>query len=147
MWMERAAELFPEAEFSPPADPAAIDAIERGLGLPVPADLRDLLAETDGLRGEWGLDVIWPAARILAGNQDFRTFEDFAELYAPFDGLLFFGDNGGGDQFAYLADAPAEGIFVWEHETDTRRKVADDLADYLTRVLTADGDDWYITYD
>ncbi|MFF5228670.1 SMI1/KNR4 family protein [Dactylosporangium sp. NPDC000521] len=98
--------------------------MEQGLGRPVPADLRDLLAETDGLRGEWGLDVIWPAARILAGNQQFRTFEDFAELYAPFDGLLFFGDNGGGDQFAYLADAPTEGIFVWEHETDTRRRVA-----------------------
>ncbi|WP_327011039.1 SMI1/KNR4 family protein [Dactylosporangium sp. NBC_01737] len=147
MWIELITELSPEAQFAPPAGPGALDEVERGLGQPLPAQLRELLAESDGALGELSLDVVWSAGRILADNQAFRISEDFAELYAPFDGLLFFGDNGGGDQFAFLTDAHGEGVFVWEHETDTRRKVADDLADYLRRILTADGDDWYVTHD
>ncbi|MEV4508388.1 SMI1/KNR4 family protein [Dactylosporangium sp. NPDC049525] len=143
MWIELITELFPEAEFAPPADRAALDDLEQALGQRLPVGLRELLAEADGVLGDLNLDVVWSAERILADNQAFRTSEDFAELYAPFDGLLFFGDNGGGDQFAFLTDAHGEGVFVWEHETDTRRKVADDLADYLRRILTADGDDWY----
>lgn len=147
MWIELARGLFPEARFAPPADGAALQDVERDLGQSLPAELRALLAETDGLLGELSLDVVWPAARILADNLDFRTDEGFAEVYAPFDGLLFFGDNGGGDQFAFLTDSPREGVFVWEHESDTRRKVADGLEDYLRRALTADGDDWYTTGD
>jgi cell wall assembly regulator SMI1 len=147
MWIDLAAGLFAEAEFAPPADRAALDEVERGLGQSLPAELRALLTETDGLLGDLSLDVVWTAGRILADNQAFRTDEDFAELYAPFDGLLFFGDNGGGDQFAFLTDAPGEGVSVWEHETDTRRRVADGLEDYLRRILTADGDDWYVNHD
>ena len=145
MWIELIAGLLPEAEFAPPAAPAVLDEVERVLAQSLPAELRALLAETDGVLDGLRLDVVWSAGRILADNQAFRTSEDFAELYAPFDGLLFFGDNGGGDQFAFLTDAHGEGVFVWEHETDTRRKVADGLQDYLRRILTAEGDEWYAT--
>lgn len=144
MWTELITGLYPEAELAAPASGALLDEAARRLGLP--ADLRALLNETDGVLGEWSVDVVWSAGRILADNEAFRTDEDFAELYAPFDGLLFFGDNGGGDQFAVVPGAPGEGVLVWEHETDTRRKVADDLADHLRRVLTADGDEWYADY-
>jgi hypothetical protein len=147
MWIELIAGLLPDAGFAPPADPAALDEVERALAQSLPAELRQLLTETDGVLGGSGQDVVWSAGRILADNQAFRTSEDFAELYAPFDGLLFVGDNGGGDQFAFLTDAHGEGVFVWEHETDTRRKVADGLEDYLRRTLTAAGDDWYATND
>lgn len=36
----------------------------------------------------------------------------------PFDSLLFFGDNGGGDQFALVVAPERDDIFVWGHETD-----------------------------
>jgi hypothetical protein len=56
-------------------------------------------------------------------------------------GLLFFGDHGGGDQFAFAGDR----VVVWEHETDARREVADGLRDYLTRSLTSGGEGWYVS--
>jgi hypothetical protein len=114
------------------------------LAVSVPADLRTLLSETDGLLGESWLDVVWTAERIADDNVLFRADDSFAQLYQPFDGLLFFGDNGGGDQFAFMADDPRAGVVVWEHETDVRRKVADDLADYLRQILSSDGDAWYM---
>jgi cell wall assembly regulator SMI1 len=146
MWIELAGAAYPEVETGLPASGTAIDEIVRRLDARVPADLRALLLESDGLRGKHLVDVVWPAERIAADNADFRTDSDFAELYQPFDGLLFFGDNGGADQFAYLPEEPAAGIFVWEHETDDRRRVAENLADYLRQILTSEGDAWYENY-
>ncbi len=31
----------------------------------------------------------------------------------PFEPLMFFGDNGGGDQFAFVSDPRARSVFVW----------------------------------
>jgi hypothetical protein len=143
MWLDLAMAAYPQARFAPPVSAEAIDDIER-LGLSVPADLRALLLETDGLLGEFLVEVVWTAKRIAEDNVSFRADASFAELYRPFDALLFFADNGGGDQFAFMADDPQAGVMVWEHETDVRRKVADDLADYLRKVLSSDGDDWYM---
>lgn len=142
MWIELAVSAFPEAEFAPPASSEAIGDIERLSGRPVPDDLRALLSQSDGVLGDLSMDVVWPARRIADDNAYFRADASFAELYQPFDGLLFFGDNGGGDQFAFLADDPDAGVVVWEHETDVRRKVADNLADYLRQILSSDGDEW-----
>ena len=146
MWIELAEAAHAGMLTAPAAEPSAVDTIEQRLGAPVPADLRALLLESDGLRDSSLLDVVWPAGRIVQDNADFRSYEDFAELYQPFDDLIFFGDNGGGDQFAVRPAEPAAGIFVWDHETDERRKVAEDLADYLRRILTSDGDAWYVSY-
>src|SRR4051812_16179542 len=133
MWKEMIWSAFPDAEFSPPARTEEVDQIERELGQPVPMDLRSLLMESNGVLGEWSIDIVWPAERVVKDNKNFRTHEGFSELYQPFDGLMFFGSNAGGDQFAYVVNAPEEGVFVWEHESDERRKVADDLADYLQK--------------
>jgi hypothetical protein len=59
-----------------------------------------------------------PARRIADDNIEFRTFPDFAQLYQPFDGLMFFGDNGGADQFALRPDEPEAGVFVWGHDEE-----------------------------
>lgn len=147
MWIELAAEASAQAQFAPPADAAAIDRVEGRLGQQVPADLRALLLESDGILGEFDEDIVWTAERIAADNASFRVNPSYAELYEPFDKLMFFGDNGGGDQFAFVPGEPAAGVVVWEHETDVRRKVADDLADYLRQILTADGDEWYVAED
>ncbi|MFV2171585.1 SMI1/KNR4 family protein [Actinomadura sp. LOL_016] len=142
MWRELAERAFPEAGFRPPAPAASLDAAERRLGGPLPAALRDLLRETDGVTGPYGLDVVWSLEQVVEQNAEFRTDASFAELYMPFDPLLFFGDNGGGDQFAFVRTPPADGVVVWDHETDARFPVAPDLRSYLERAMP-DGGDWY----
>jgi hypothetical protein len=104
MWVELASGLFVEAAFAPPVGQERIDAADARLGGAFPDDLRALLSETDGVRGEFLVDVVWEVERIVGVNLEFRSRADFAGLYAPFDGLLFFGDNGGGDQFAFAGD-------------------------------------------
>lgn len=117
------------------ASEAAIRACEAGLGQALPQDLGELLRETDGVEGGYGLGLIWPVERIKADNLAFRTNPRFAQIYLPFDPLLFFADAGNGDQFAFMpSDRPAD-VFVWDHESDRRTMIAPSLASYLERWL------------
>uniref|UniRef100_A0AAU2JRR6 SMI1/KNR4 family protein n=1 Tax=Streptomyces sp. NBC_00049 TaxID=2903617 RepID=A0AAU2JRR6_9ACTN len=143
MWKEVASRALAAAEFRPPVGTAALVEAERRLGCGLPAELLSLLRETDGVVGEYGTDVVWPLGQIVEQNLSFWSASSFAELYMPFDALLFFGDNGGGDQFAFVRTPRRPDIFVWEHEDDSRRWVARDLRDYLGRSLADGGDDWY----
>ena len=52
------------------------------------------------------------------------------ELYLPFEGLVFFGDAGNGDQFAVSQRANRED-YVWDHEDDSRNWVAPSVMRYL----------------
>lgn len=142
MWVEMIRELSARSEFSAPASPTDLDDAGRLLDWEIPGELRSLLLESNGVTGRTGERIVWSIDLIVSENLEFRSFPTFAELYAPFDGLLFFGDNGGGDQFAYPIQE--EGIFVWEHELDERFRVAGDLEDYVRRVLTAENDGWYL---
>ncbi|WP_406553512.1 SMI1/KNR4 family protein [Streptomyces sp. YS-3] len=143
MWREATLEAFPEAEFGSPVQVAALADAEQRLGREVPAELRELLLESNGIIGRSAVDTVWPVEQIVEQNLLFRSDGSFAELYMPFEALLFFGDNGGGDQFAFVQTPQRPDIFVWEHETDSRRWVARDLRDYLGRSLAEGGDDWY----
>ncbi|WP_433478894.1 SMI1/KNR4 family protein [Spirillospora sp. CA-142024] len=143
MWREVAAKAFPDVEFRPPVDTAAVTAAEQRLGCPLPSQLTGLLQETDGVIGHYGVDTVWPLEQIVEQNLHFWTDDSLADLYMPFDALLFFGDNGGGDRFAFVRTPPRADVFVWEHETDSRRWAAGDLGDYLGRSLSSDEDDWY----
>jgi hypothetical protein len=143
MWREAALEVFPEAEFRSPAQTATLADAEQRLGRGLPADLRQLLLESDGIIGHSAVETVWPVEQIAEQNLFFRSDSSFAQLYMSFDAFLFFGDNGGGDQFAFVQTPQRPDIFVWEHETDTRRWVARDLRDYLGRSLAEGGDDWY----
>jgi hypothetical protein len=143
MWREAAERACAEAEFTLPVDAAALAAAERRLGCGLPAGLVGLLRETDGVVGLDGTDTVWPLERIVEENLFFRSDPEFAGLYMPFEPLLFFGDNGGGDRFAFVRTPPRDDIFVWDHEDDSRRWAARDLLDYLGRALGSDGEDWY----
>ncbi|MGA5081521.1 SMI1/KNR4 family protein [Streptomyces griseoincarnatus] len=135
-----------EAELRVPLDGAALGAAERRLGRAVPAQLGALLRETDGVADAYGTDVVWPLAHIVEQNLLFWSGETFAGLYMPFDSLLFFGDNGGGDQFALVVAPERDDVFVWDHETDSRMWVAGGIDEYLRRALAPDGDeggDWW----
>jgi len=123
-----------EANFSEPAEEQALSAAEKQLGMRLPHELRELLAESNGVLGEYDLALIWPIERIVADNRLFREDESFRDLYMPFDGLLFFADAGNGDQFAFTVaggQVRRPDIFVWDHEEDSRRWLAKDLSDYL----------------
>ncbi|WP_245769150.1 SMI1/KNR4 family protein [Streptomyces indicus] len=134
---------FPFLELRAPAAPSDLTAIEARLGTRLPDALRALLSESDGLEGEYGEGVVWPAARILEDNRMFRSHPDFPELYESFDPLLFFGDNGGGDQFAFVRTPERDDVFVWDHETDERNRVVGSLGEYVRRALSSGGGDWY----
>ncbi|MEM7244506.1 MAG: SMI1/KNR4 family protein [Acidobacteriota bacterium] len=120
------------------ASSVALDEAESELGVAWPPSLRELLAASDGLQGAHGVGVVWSVGRIVRDNRAFRDSADFRELYMPFEHLLFFGDAGDGDQFAFpiLAGAiRSEDVFVWRHETDSRAWLAPSLERYLRVAL------------
>lgn len=93
--------------------------------------------------GHTDVDTVWSVDQIVETNLQFWSDQTFAQLYMPFTPFLFFGDNGGGDQFAFVQTPERPDIFVWEHESDSRRWVANNLQDYLNRALRDGGDAWY----
>lgn len=143
-WWREVLEEFGTVEPRPAADPGALHRVEEALGQPLPSALRSFLLETDGVEGPYGEDVVWPAERIRDDNLALRSgTPELRSLYMPFETLLFFGDNGGGDQFAFVRTPPRDDVFVWDHETDGRSRVADDLESYLRAALGSEGGDWY----
>ncbi|MFF7993305.1 SMI1/KNR4 family protein [Kitasatospora xanthocidica] len=143
MWRQVARDAFPGAGFRDPADGSALAEAERRLGGQLPTELEQLLLETEGIIGQTGVDTVWTVEQIVERNLHARSDSSFAQLYMPFDALLFFGDNGGGDRFAFVQTPRRPDVFVWEHESDSRRWAARDLRDYLGRSLAEGGDDWY----
>lgn len=146
MWKELATEAYVGAAFRDPVPSVDLEEAERSLGESLPQELKSLLAETDGIIGRTSSDAVWPLERIVRENLRFRRESSFIELYMPFDPFLFFGDNGGGDQFAFVLRPARPDIFVWQHESDSRKWVANNLQDYLSRRLSQGGDDWYESY-
>jgi cell wall assembly regulator SMI1 len=144
MWKDLIRRLYGDAVFAEPASDEQIDQIEQRLGQNVPRELRELLAETDGVQAEYGSGLVWSAQEIIERNSEFRENAEFAELYMSFGQLMFVGDNGGGDQFAYVrVPADRNDVFAWDHETDARQWIAMSLADYLERRAGSSGDSWY----
>lgn len=124
-----------EATFSPPASNDDLAAAGAALGAALPPQLRELLSETNGVEGEYGLGLVWEVGRIAKDNTWFRTNDDYRQLYMPFNGLLFFGDAGNGDQFG-ISLAGNQEIYVWDHEDDSRTWVAPTIMGYLESWMT-----------
>lgn len=131
MWAELIAALPGDASPHPPAPESAIRECARLLGEQVPGQLAALSSESNGVDGEYGLGLIWPIERIIADNLHFRGNAEFAQLYMPFDPLLFFADAGNGDQFALVPHTGRRDVFAWDHENDSRIWVAPGLSEYL----------------
>jgi len=147
MWAELIGQLYEAAEFTAPASDEEINQIELRLGQTVPGELRDLLRQTNGVQTH-GERLVWSVQEIINENTEFRRDAEFAELYMSFDQLMFMADNGGGDQFAFIRGVARrpEDVFVWDHESDARKWVANSLKDYLERRASTSGDDWYMRY-
>ncbi|WP_329011219.1 SMI1/KNR4 family protein [Streptomyces sp. NBC_01601] len=136
MWPEFIATLPETAEAAPPATEAALADCATALGHALPPALTTLLAAADGITGEHGTELLWPAERLAAENVALRGGAEFAALYMPFDPLVFFGETGGGDLYAVLARIDRPDVFVWDHETDSRTWAAGSLADHLRRAVS-----------
>jgi SMI1-KNR4 cell-wall len=137
-WRELVQRLAPGCKFSPPATVAQLTAVERILKVALPEDLRELLLETNGIAGPHGFGLVWSAEQIETDNAAFRANADFRELYMPFVPLLFFGDQGGGDQYAFRILAGVirdQDVYEWVHENDSRQWFAGGMRDYLARAL------------
>lgn len=140
MWRELVEHISTKCEFSTPATREQLADLEGALGITLPEELTELLSESNGIGGPWGLRVVWSTDQIKKQNLEFRSFPDFAELYMPFDTLLFFGDEGGGDQYAFVINAGEirrPDIFLWEHESDSRVWFSNNLEMYLRKALAA----------
>ncbi|MFD8705854.1 SMI1/KNR4 family protein [Kitasatospora sp. NPDC059648] len=115
----------------PAAPEATLREAARLLGHHLPNELTALLRESNGVEGEYRLELIWSIERIVTDNLALRGDADLATLYMPFDCLLFIGDAGSGDQFALVPNTRHPDVFVWDNENDSRTWVAPGLAKYL----------------
>ena len=134
MWRTFLQGVSRDCTFAPPAKLDTMAATQLALKVGFPEELLALFSESNGVLGEYDLGLVWPLERILADNISFRSNADFRGLYIPFDCLLFFGDAGNGDQFAFSICAgiirrPV--VFAWNHENDSRTWVAPSLRKYL----------------
>jgi hypothetical protein len=143
VWTDVVRQAHPGAVLREPAPASRIADAGHRLGRALPDDLRGLLRESDGVLGHHLVDTVWSVDAIVERNLSMRTDAAFARLYQPFDGLLFFGDNGGGDHFAFAWEPALPGVVVWDHETDERRTAAPTLRAYLRYALRDGDDDWY----
>lgn len=139
-WKQLLLAAAPDANFSAPATEDIFASAEQRLGVALPEELRELLLEFDGATADYGAGVVWSSSKICQSNLEFRQNEGFRNLYMPFDNLLFFGEDGGGDQFAFAIQMDGEihksDIFRWEHETDSRSWFADHLRQFFGRRFT-----------
>ena len=133
MWKALVAQFYPDHTSNPGTTDRDIARAETTLGVALPPDLRELLIESNGIADDGpGLGLIWPLDDIVSRNLAMRT--DFRDTFMPFEPLLFFGDAGNGDQFAFAVIsgvATGRGLFSWNHEDDSRCWVAPDLRHYL----------------
>jgi hypothetical protein len=133
-WRDKIRRFSAKSTYAPAATASQLNALERSLKVALPQELRDLLLESNGVQGEYGLGLVWPAETIESDNRSFRTKATFRKLFMPFDHLLFFADAGNGDQFAFAVVAGQvrrPDIFAWNHEDDSRIWVAPSLEKYL----------------
>jgi SMI1 / KNR4 family (SUKH-1) len=134
VWRARFQRLDDKCRFSDAASDEEIEAVQKALGIALPDELVALLSETDGVADKHGGWFIWSCKQIRDDNLRFRSHPDFRELYMPFDSLVFFGDAGNGDQFAFPVcgqTIPRRDVFAWNHENDSRTWVAPDLEKFV----------------
>jgi hypothetical protein len=136
-WKHLISAITTDAEFNSPVSATDFAAVEQQLKLSLPAELRELMLESNGITADY--NVVWSIGDIQRRNLEFRALKGFRELYMPFDHLLFFGDDGGGDQFAFAVQADGiihnPDIYRWEHETDARSWFAGRLEQFFARIL------------
>ena len=128
---------WPAFELHAPAPEGELAALEAELGVALPADLRALLRETNGVFDAHGCPFLDDVAGIADMNRYARGPD--AAGFMPLDSLLFFSSlHGNGDYVGYGLprdgyDGPA--VYRWDHEDDSRQWQAPDLATWIRWTL------------
>lgn len=124
---------MPQAKVMPPATEEKIAIAEVTLGVTFPPELRAFLLEADGVDGLYS-DPVCSVERIVSMNHEYRTADYLADCM-PFDDLIFFGDTGNGDDFAFpiTRSEKSHAVLMRDHEEDSRDEYAGGLADFLIR--------------
>jgi hypothetical protein len=80
----------------PGATEQVLQTVEQALSMPLPADYRIFLLQSNGGEGFIGKHylILWRAEELFQFNRDYQVDD-----YAP--GFLMFGSDGGGDGFAF----------------------------------------------
>jgi hypothetical protein len=139
MWREFIQSLDPASTFFSGAMVDQLTALEMVVGIELPDDLKSVLMESNGVLGAYGLRLIWSTEEMTQRNLRMRTDPLFLNDSMSFEHLLFFADAGNGDQFAFRIIQGVirrPGIFVWNHEDDSRTWAAPSLREYLEWWLT-----------
>lgn len=144
MWHEVLTEFAPNIGFLSPVDMEALERTEARLNIVLPAALRLLLLESNGLYDtsveEWRLKVVWSIEEIESENLAIRSDPKRADIYMTFESLLFFAGAGvDGIMFAFPITATGHvvenNVIAWYPIEDSRPVVAFSLKDYLKRWL------------
>ena len=130
----------PELEYGPPASEESLGELESALGVELPAHLRGFLTTSDGAyMSDAHLQFLWTVHQIKERNLEMRTDPILAEIYMPFDHLLFFGEAGNGDLFGFPISADghvSNNVFAWNHEDDSRHCVASSMKWFISNWLS-----------
>ena len=135
MWREIIEEASDGCTFAEPAVDEDILAVERTTGTPMPSDLVDLLKECNGVETSFGDELVYSCQQMIEEYEVTRTDPIFRENFMPFDGLLFFARDCGGNLFGYSCASGRPWIYFWDHEEDTRLYVAGSLQEYMVQRL------------
>jgi len=113
-------------EYGPPAPPKAIERLERQLGCSLPAELRELLLEHDGVRdGDW---LVWSIKEMAKNNLEGWREPD---LILPTDLLAFASAGADGILFAFEKGSPSSTIFAWDPIPHERPVLARSLRAFI----------------
>jgi hypothetical protein len=134
MWIEFIKSISDDFEFSKAATEQALSKAESTLGLTFPAELRELLVETNGVEQRSAyLLFILSVERIEKDNLELRHAQAL-ESYMPLNNFLFFADAGNGDKFGFPISRDGnihKAIFAWNHENDSRSWCAPSLKTFI----------------
>lgn len=138
MYRELIADAAKNIEYSilqPPCPESEIAKAEAYIGHRFPYELRALLKETNGDRFLLlSVDEMVERVRI---NREILAEGIDEDVYAEIESFVFFATNGIGDYYYYKASANGtideSTIYIWEHETFEYHKVADSLAELITK--------------
>lgn len=134
MWKKWIRTISKEYVFHAPADVNKLEEMKDIFNLKLLDELQSLLEETDGVTDQYGCHLVWSTSRMIKENVNLRSYEEFKDLYMPFDCLLFIADAGNGDLFGYSilnGSIQKADIYVWNHENDSRNWVAPSLKKFI----------------
>lgn len=132
MYKELTAQYSDGNEHVSPQLPAAVSEItkaEQQLGTSFPDELRALLSEMNG--DHW---LLFSINEIIETTEDLRSL---TEYYPDIARYLFFAGNGCGDYYGYSiaenGNVNHNDIYIWLHETNEKKKVAEDILTLIKR--------------